>query len=1043
VVKKVEEPCSFQVLKIAVTDDATEILSAYEKVKKDYANWGDSAKPYEREFFRKIMLAGATLKDSNKRTDLVDHHKKALFDVVDETCGALSGTVTSDFYDRMVQLGQNEAFHLAPHLAKQAVDAVLQSRGVKVGDPSPPREPPSPPVLVTALEISAGKDRPHLRWKRPEKGCDRLLVVAKAEGFPGNETDGRVVFEGLGDDCLDDKAVSGKTSYYAVFSRSGNQSSSPAANKSKYFFADGVKGLEHKPGLGQIEIKWETPPANVVVFRWPVGAGGVDRPKGQFPVALPGTKRFDLQRGTSLVETAAHGIVPGAPYEYVIFADYGSVDSNREYSTGQSFTETAVPAAEPAKDLQFRSSETGLELSWKKPGRFCDKVAVIRSTDHPPKDERDGEAVLPCGLTSYVDKSVKPGGSYAYSIFSFYQGYASACVQGTSIYAGPVSGLLAAEPLQTPGRIRLNWTVPKNCEGMRLFRREGSKPEVSVNAATGEPRLVRGDDRTSAGLDSGIFEEAVRPGIEYHYCLYALYTDGQWSGPAFASGRALEAARPASAPACSVTPTGDVKLNWQAPDEDRRPVYRFRILRRTMSTPDGRAPVERAIGETRDLGFVDSAALTGSAGADGPPVPGCCYQYAVQSLVGPVEAGLSAWTNVCVTRDVTMKVVLGADRCVHLEWEPPLNGVRVAVVRKHGGTAATVASDGARAVDRGLTNNVAYTYTVTACFKDRDGKEFCSAGKEVQATPVLPAEPADGLKVAYENGAVRLSWRLPGVRPGGFLISRLVEPPAIGVGDHFDISNISPAERLPGVTAQYDDRAAPVGSVCFYALYSFVGSTATFCGSVPAALTEPVKSLAAGNRGDRVWLQWQWPTGVEGVVVYKKSSDSDSGMRRVAHYTRHQYNAATAFVDPIDRRPALHTYQVRSLCDQRGKPVESLLFAEAATVGGVLPEVTYRVERTRKGVEVTCDLGGVSSVVGGLLLVRNSSREPMDSSDGDTVDKWLPTNSVRPVKSKVDLRDLSKPRCAYYRVFLAEPDRRAQWALVRDPSFEQRKIEFR
>jgi hypothetical protein len=390
-----------------------------------------------------------------------------------------------------------------------------------------------------------------------------------------------------------------------------------------------------------------------------------------------------------------------------------------------------------------------------------------------------------------------------------------------------------------------------------------------------------------------------------------------------------------------------------------------------------------------------------------------------------------------------MKIVLGADRSVHLEWEPPLNSVRVDVVRSHAGTTVPVASNGARAVDRGLTNNVAYIYTVTACFKDRDGNEFSSAGKEVQVTPVLPAEPADGLKVAYDGGAVRMSWRLPSVHPGGFLISRLVEPPAINVGDHLDISNISPTERLPGVAAQYDDRDAPVGSVCFYALYSFVGSTATFCGWVPAALTEPVRSLAAGNRGDRVWLQWQWPTGVEGVVVYKKSSDSESGMRRVAHYTRHQYNAATAFVDPIDRKPALHTYQVRSLCDQRGKLMESLLFAEVSAVGGVLPEVNYRVEKTRKGVEVTCDLGGVSSAVGGLLLVRNSSREPMDSSDGETVDKWIPTNEVRQGKNRVALRDLSKPRCAYYRVFMAEPDRRAQWARVRDPSFEQRKIEFR
>jgi hypothetical protein len=363
-------------------------------------------------------------------------------------------------------------------------------------------------------------------------------------------------------------------------------------------------------------------------------------------------------------------------------------------------------------------------------------------------------------------------------------------------------------------------------------------------------------------------------------------------------------------------------------------------------------------------------------------------------------------------------------------------------VRKQAGVMVPVASGGSGAVDRGLTNNASYIYTVTACFKDGSGSEFRSAGKDIQATPVLPAEPVQGLSVAYEGGVVRLSWHRPAALPDGFLVSRLEEPPTAAVGQHFDKSNIPPAACLPGGADRYDAPGAPVGSVFVYAVYSLAGSTATFCGSVAAALIEPVGSLSAGNRGERVWLQWKWPEGVESVVVYKTSTGFDSGMRRVANCNRHQYNAATAFVDMIDGKPALHTYRVRSLTGNRGQVVESLLFAEAATVGGVLPEVTYKVEKTRKGVEVTCDLGKAGRQTGGLLLVRNNSREPMDRTDGDTVDKWLPLDD-RGGKSKIELRDWSKPRCGYYRVFLAEPDPKAQWAQVRDPSFDKRKIEFR
>jgi hypothetical protein len=1039
VAAKFEEPCAFKLLKILATDDEAGIISAYEKVKGDHANWCDSPKPYEREFFRKILLAGATLKDSNKRGALIEYHKQVLFEVVNDACGALSGSITTDFFDRMVRLGQNDSFHLAPHLAKQVVETVLKTRGVMVGGPAVAPQPPAPPALVADLRVTAGGDYPRLQWKRPEKGCDRVRIVGKSEGFPVNEADGYVVFEGLSDDCIDDKAVPGKSCYYAAFSYSGSQSSSPACSKAKHFFADGIKDLTSRGTLGQIEISWAEPPGNVVAFRAPAGGLCVERPAGLFPVERPGTKRLGLKKATRLVDRAADGIEPGRPYEYLFFVDYGTVDSRREYSAGQSVTETAVAAAEPVRDVESRSEATGVRLVWKRPERFCDHVMVVRSADNPPKDEKDGEPVAQSAGDSCVDGNVIPGATYYYSVFSFHAGYASARVQKTHLYAGPAAGFGAANPLESPGRIRLKWNVPGNCKRMKLFRRAAQKPEVSADPRTGEPRLGIGEDR-SGGLGEGAFEEAVEPGVTYHYYLYALYSDGQWSGPAYVSSSALEPARAAAPPVCAVTAAGDVRLSWPAADPAKLAAYRYRIWRRAVSRPGSFSGLQE-IGQTQELSFTDYA-KSGAYSKTPPPMPGVHYEYAVQTVVGPVESAQEglAWSDVFVTRAVAMKSVIGTDRGVRLDWEPPPNIARAQVVRKSGDNAVAVPSETSRAIDGGLTNGATYTYAITAVFADAAGKEYFSASVDVTATPVLAAEPANRLSVAYESGVVRLSWEPSQRRPDGYLVSRLSEEPAASVGQNLDASTIAAISRLPGTASAFDDHDAPSRSIGYYALYSLAGSTATFCGSVLAVLVTAVGSPEAGNRGRRMWLRWQWPQGIDTVAVYRRSSGSSAAARRIGTCNRHQYDAATAYVDDIEATPAIHTYQIRSLCEHRGKAVESLLFAEVRAIGGVLPEVRYDVDKTRKGIAVTCDLRKAGRAVRGLLLVRNGSREPKDWKDGEIVAQWSATKGGP--ENKVQLLDASKPRRAYYRVFLAASSALEHWAAIVDPPYEDRRVEF-
>jgi hypothetical protein len=1035
---KTEEPCSFKILELKVTDDINAIGSAYDQVVSDHRGWDNSTDTHKRLHYKKIMTAGSDLKDDQKRRNIIKFHTDAFFEYVKEFIGGRTEKViTPENYDFLVRQGQKDPYHLSPDFAKKIVDDEIRVWGGAVeGRNRRPPPPSSPPALVMDLAISGDKGYPHLRWKTPDKGCERIRVLAKYEGLPSNDKDGREVFNGLGTECLDEKAKPASTCYYAIFSYSDGQSSSPASTKGQYFFAVGVEELKGVPGLERIEISWQKPAFKydeIVVFRAPAGSLDIDYKKNQFPI--PGNNETISKRigkSYNFVENSQSGaIIPGKPYEYMIFVDYGMIGQRREFSIGQSVTVNAVPAARPVRNLQLRSAKEGLLLTWEWPRGLCDKVIVVRSKrDDFPKDERDGKAVELDRDDHYLDIGLVAGTTYFYSVFSVHQGYASACVTAKKLYAGPVLDFRSTDPLGNPGHIGLSWTLPKNASALKLFRKRGGDPETKEDK--GELKIAPGEELALPPGTPTTFQDKVEAGVEYYYSLHVRYTDGQWSPPESAHGHALEPARKVADVRAAVTSAGDVRLEWTDPDRLKARYYQYRVWRRKKPVAGAGALGERKIGETKTTGFADGA----NSHDHDPPVPGAWYQYAVQSVVGPVAAAISEWAEVFVTKDVALKNAIGMNGSVLLEWTPHPNAKRILVQRL--GDSKVVPSDLYRATDTGLTNGESYSYKVTAIFMDSAGKEFRSPGVIASAIPVSPAEPVQSLRVKYESGVVKVCWELPPKSIDKIMVSRLEAPPAAKVGDSFDASNISSSIELSGDAVLYEDKTAKIGNVYYYAVYTLRGATATFCGYVQVPLLGQVQSLSARNQRGEIWLQWKWPDGIEIVRVYRKRASSAGETVKVC--TRGQYTSLGFFVDKIPTKPDQYIYQVRSVRSEGEKRIESLLFAEVTVVGGALPKITYAVRKRKSEVEVKCSLPDVGANFCGLDLVWNDSRDPLSPDDGEIVDRFRPNGKRLP--KEVTLRDKHPSGRGYYKVFLTEPDRKKQMVDLINPPLSERKIEY-
>lgn len=313
---------------------------------------------------------------------------------------------------------------------------------------------------------------------------------------------------------------------------------------------------------------------------------------------------------------------------------------------------------------------------------------------------------------------------------------------------------------------------------------------------------------------------------------------------------------------------GGLRLSWETPGYDGdRPVSLYRVYRSTDSE------TERLLKETPTLAVDDLSVR-----------PGVTYLYRITALNAVGESTLSA--RVTVTAGVTPPGPVGdfqaypGDQEALLRWTAPaelgganLTGYRVV---RDGQVVATLTAADTSYRDAGLTNGVAYAYSVRAYNVKGDGPSSTVLRISPAAVPPTPTS----VRASAQGEGVLVSWQPPTGAWDGFVVYRSV---LAGARGEPVASNLT--------ATQHADLAVEKGRTYHYSVASLnaAGESPPSEAAVVSLVRTPgapTALRAIGVEGE-VRLTWQPPadTGdapAEDLRYYVTRSASGSSPRIVA-----------------------------------------------------------------------------------------------------------------------------------------------------------------
>lgn len=384
---------------------------------------------------------------------------------------------------------------------------------------------------------------------------------------------------------------------------------------------------------------------------------------------------------------------------------------------------------------------------------------------------------------------------------------------------------------------------------------ESQQRQVAEGTRRADALVTRGETARRAGNTSEavrFFEEALAACIDAEAAVNALNTCPP------------EAPRDAR-----VRPLGKgFRLEWTMAGTSR-----YRIYRRAGGRPTGPSDAVR-VGEVAGASYDDIEVESG--------VP---WYYAVFAVRGEVLSASAALAGPCVaTADVEHVQVTPGDGSLTLQWSVPPNAARVEVWRQVGrepsrrGDGQQVASTLTGVQDTGLQNGTTYGYLIHVVYADqaRTGEAPASGGFRVRATPVAPPRMVSDLRAQDANGIVQLTWTPV---PGALVELRWTDGPSGGVagtviarattdryGALIPPSSSGSASWTPGRQGVF--RVTPI---------TVSGDVATIGREALITTVVEVAQLRSQVVGRTIVLTWQWPAGVEDVMV-RWSSDGFPGI---------------------------------------------------------------------------------------------------------------------------------------------------------------------
>lgn len=426
---------------------------------------------------------------------------------------------------------------------------------------------------------------------------------------------------------------------------------------------------------------------------------------------------------------------------------------------------------------------------------------------------------------------------------------------------------------------------------------------------------------------------------------------------------------------------GGFHLAWGAAPSARPLAYR--VVRTADAAPAG-AEDGTALPETAGLAATDAA-------PEGTPV-----HYAVYSVRGGVVSAHAAQSGPHLRMaEVRALAAVGGDGEVVLRWRRPGGCRRVEVWARPGAPPARAGEGELRVVpgdelhETGLRNGEARGYRVVAVYDDpaAPGRELRTAGVTATAAPAAPAPPVMDLACTREGRTVHLAWTpVPGA---GVQIRQAERLPPFTPGQ---VIAADDAGRFGTLVARAGAGGAQAtlsgqGRTYFVPL-SVVAGTATVGRAAEVTTLDPVGALAARRTGGGIALTWEWPAGVDEVVVAYAhdrypAGPADGGAARTT-VSRAQYEAARGWeLRGVERRRHYFSVFARA-------PGQELHAAPAHALESMGEEVAvrYRVKTQwlRRNAWLELQGGGPATLdLPPLLLVGRPGAVPIDPRDGQTL----------------------------------------------------------
>lgn len=432
-----------------------------------------------------------------------------------------------------------------------------------------------------------------------------------------------------------------------------------------------------------------------------------------------------------------------------------------------------------------------------------------------------------------------------------------------------------------------------------------------------------------------------------------------------------------------VTPLANgFRLRWL--EAKGRGAITYRVLRKSQGIPTSHTDGE-CIEEVQ-----------GSQADDVRDVGGVPWHYAVFALRNGVPSRNSANSGPhLLTPEVEDLKAYAGDGEITLQWRPPKGCRRVEVWRRENGAPSRpgegtlVPASENMAQDAGLTNNAQYGYLVVAVFADpaHPGKEVYASGARASVSPAPAPKPIVDLACQRENKTVTLTWTpIPGAATQ---IRYTTQTPQFIQGQIVSLKQIDLVGTLvPGQAqgyAQMDLQAQ--GAVSFLPL-SVVGATAVVGKIVTITTIDDVAGLMAQSTGRSVILTWDWPPGIEEVLVcYNHDACSESPISR--HSTnvrvpRQDYERTGCWeLKNVLKKPHYFTVFSKSPASDSYSAGSKIWIVLGPTIA-----VSYRVVLkkhllTRKvqdaWLEVSCPEG---HWLPSLLVVGKQANVPLSPTDG-------------------------------------------------------------